>query len=119
MTGPGYSVSAAASTKEVAEQIKQILLHQISEREKTQRILIVGCTALLALAALIPVFAPSGRAVPSAAVSVGLVVLTLGAIGVSSFKLKAFGADIDAKTQEIMRLSPEEMTKQKCMVVSA
>jgi len=96
-------VETIAHGPEAAETVKQILVYHIFESARIHRLLIICSTFLLALAALIPAFAPEGRQTPAVVVSLGLLVFALGAIGVTSFRLRALGADIEAKTHQIVQ----------------
>lgn len=114
MTGPGGDTMVAGAVGEVAaEHLKNVLLQHIKESHRTHRILIVCCSVLIALAAILPVVAPEGRQTPSVCVSLGLVILALGSIGVASFRLRAFGAEIDARKRELRELvlNPDAMNK--------
>ena len=68
------------------------------EREKTRRILIIVVAALVIAAGMEMVFAPEGRQIPAYIISPILLVLALGAIGVSRFVLKTPGAEL--KTED-------------------
>jgi len=66
------------------------------EREKTRRVLVLAVTALAIVSGIEMVFAPSGREVIAFIITPLLLVLSLGAIGVSRFVLKTPAAEISA-----------------------
>ena len=120
MSGAGGEVLVAGAVgKLAAEHLKSVLLHHITESHRTHRILIVCCSMLFAIAAVLPVFAPEGRQTPSAFISVSLVILALGSIGVSAFRLRAFGAKIEAQKQELRELILNPDAKNKDFLVAS
>lgn len=84
--GPGFRAQALDSANTI-----------IKEYGKTRRILIITVSVLFTIASLITIFAPSGREILSYILGGALVVLALGAIGVSKFSLKLPYMNIDAK----------------------
>ena len=60
----------------------------IAESEKTKRLGLVLAAGLLALACIIPIFAPAGREMVSYWISIGLFVFSAGAMGFTKIYLR-------------------------------
>jgi len=69
----------------------------LAERERTKRLLVGAACLFLIIAALLVVFAPEQREILAKICGAVLVVIALGAIGVSKFKLKLPGIEIDTR----------------------
>ena len=81
-----------SATGDAVETLAQVL----AEREKTKRLLIGAACLLFIIAALVAVFAPSGKEGLSYALSAVLVVIALGAIGAAQFKVRLPGINVEA-----------------------
>ena len=77
-----------ASGAKAVEKLGGIYQERFREREKTKRLLIAVVTFLFLAADAGILFAPPGKAVASWILGIVLIVLALGAIGVSKFLLK-------------------------------
>ena len=69
----------------------------LAERERTKRLFVGAACLFLIVAALLVVFAPEQRNELANACGGVLVLLALSAIGVSKFKLKLPGIEIDTR----------------------
>lgn len=67
----------------------------LAERERTKRLLVGAACFFVIVAAFLVVFAPEDRETLANVCGVALVVVALGAIGVSKFKLKLPGIQLD------------------------
>jgi hypothetical protein len=65
------------------------------EREKTKRLLIGAACLLFTIAALVVVFAPTGRENLSYVLGAALLVVSLGAIGAAQFKFRVPGVLVE------------------------
>jgi len=75
----------------------------LAQREKTKRLLIAAACFFLVVAALLVVFAPAERETLATVCGVALLVMALGAIGVTAFKLKLPGIQLDTTGSESER----------------
>ncbi|BFM10979.1 hypothetical protein R50072_11320 [Simiduia litorea] len=64
------------------------LLELAKEKEKTKRFLLLAACFMFLVGCAFVIFAPDGKETVSYLVSGALTIISLGAIGVSSFKLK-------------------------------
>jgi len=69
----------------------------LAERERTKRLLVGAACLFLIVAALLVVFAREEREILANVCGVALVVMALGAIGVSKFRLKLPGIELDTR----------------------
>ena len=69
----------------------------LSERERTKRLLVGAACLFFLVAALLVVFAPEEKETLANVCGVALVVMALGAIGVSKFRLKMPGIELDTR----------------------
>jgi hypothetical protein len=76
------------------------------EREKTKRMLIGAACLFFAIAALIVVFAPSGREKLAYILGAALLVMALGAIGAAQFRLKVPGVEVDTRLNQPENAKP-------------
>jgi hypothetical protein len=72
------------------------LLELSKEKEKTKRYLLLAACFMFLVGCSFIVFAPEGKEIVSYVVSGALTIVSLGAIGVSSFKLKTPITEITA-----------------------
>lgn len=73
------------------------------EMEQTKRLLIIVAGVCLVAGAALVVFAPQGKEGVSYVVAVALVVLSLGAVGIQEFRLRAFSVRLDAGADAVAR----------------
>jgi hypothetical protein len=78
------------------QQALDYAIARFREREKTKRLLMAVVAALMIAAGFQTIFAPEGREISAYIISPVMLVLALGAIGVSRFVLKSPGAEIQA-----------------------
>jgi hypothetical protein len=73
----------------------------VREREKTKRLLIGAACLFFVVAALVVVFAPTGKENLAYILGAALVIMALGAIGAAHFRFKLLGGiDVDTRTFE-------------------
>lgn len=72
----------------------------IRQTEKTKRVGYSLAAALLAIAIIIPVFAPAGRETMSWITSAALALFSAGAFGFSKLKLQAFKQSFEAESRK-------------------
>ncbi len=77
-------------------------LHElyIREKEKTRRFTIGLSAGLIAIAALMPLFAPQGRETLSYSLAAVLIVFAAGAVGLQTLRMKYKEVDIKLSTEE-------------------
>lgn len=72
----------------------------ITQLEKTKRISIITCAALIGLSILLPVFAPDGRETVSYLGAAALVVLAAGVAGFSTLSIRALRSRLELSRTE-------------------
>jgi hypothetical protein len=95
-----------AEGKEAVKALAQLTNTQIIESEKTKRYLMTIVLVLFALALVIPAFVPGER--DTTLITIELIVLGLGAIGVQHFVLKAPGVSIQSNVSELREIAKEK-----------
>ena len=95
-----------AEGEKAVKALAELTQVQIKESEKTRRYLITIVLLLFALALIIPVFIPEDR--DTTLLTVGLIILGLGAIGVQHFALKAPGVSIQSNIRELQHIAKDE-----------
>jgi hypothetical protein len=93
-----FDTSDPDAGKMFLETRSQLHALYIKETEKTKRTGLWLSASLIALACLIPVFAPEGRDVLSYWISAALLVFAAGAMGFTAISLKAWGKSITASS---------------------
>lgn len=92
------------------------LLELAKEKEKTKRYLLLAACFMLLTGCSFVVFSPEGKETISYIVSGALIIISLGAIGVSSFKLKTPITEVTANEyvkQQISDLNRSQLKENK------
>ena len=98
-----------ASGREAVETLGQV----VSEREKTKRLLIGASCLFFIIAALVVVFAPTDKQNLAYALGAALVVMALGAIGASRFKLKLPGVSVETNNETSVKPNSKQRQASK------
>jgi hypothetical protein len=97
--------SANAIGREAVNNLHDFAVERLRQKEKTKRMLMIGVFGLVTVATIILLFVPVIREKFAPIIGAILLVLALGAIGVSKFAFKLFGVTVDTK-QSGMPLNP-------------
>ena len=96
-----------ASGNLAVETLGQVL----AEREKTKRLLISAACLFFVIAALVIVFSPPEKQNLAYLLGAALMIMALGAIGASRFKLKLPGVNVETNSNSLCSILKQRATE--------